>query len=117
MAMAGGATCRFRDHREVKSYSDLWPCVQDNICPIADDREQMVVFRDPRPQVKTLATDGKLILISYCATCLRKEQLEVSLASPTMKTLYRSSHHGNSARDALFVTERGPHNIQNLSMA
>lgn len=46
-----GDVCTFPDGRQPQNYNDLWRCVREANCPIIDDQQQMVVFRDPRPLV------------------------------------------------------------------
>lgn len=47
----GKSVCTFPDGRQPRDYNDLWHCVREANCPIIDDQQQMVVFRDPRPLV------------------------------------------------------------------
>ena len=42
------AACKSPSGRPVKTRAELWQCVEDNDCPIIDQRLQLAVIRDPR---------------------------------------------------------------------
>lgn len=40
--------CQFPGGGEVQGYPDLFRCMSEAACPITDDRDQLVILRDPR---------------------------------------------------------------------